>query len=114
LAPENRSLNKSLKHFDVLNTIHDCLAHACGLSEGSAEDIILRLHLSINDTNLTKFLVQILWRLMAPEKEQEISQLLENGFLTGGAKSPSNFNDHYSVPGLSLEYMLRDYQSGGN
>lgn len=100
------------KEFEILTTIHECMAIAGGQSESDASDFILVLQKRVRDIDITKHVVGDLWHLVAPTQERAVWELVESMEMELTAIAPTDdaayreAHERSSVPGLRLDEMM--------
>ncbi|KAG7343804.1 exocyst complex component Sec6 [Nitzschia inconspicua] len=107
------ALKRAVPHqFEILDTVHELLAIAAGLSNSSDRDFIIVLQKRIRNIPITKLVVGDLWHLVNPTAEKAIyekMEVMETELCAVAPNDPEAFDvalARQTVPGLRLDQEL--------
>jgi hypothetical protein len=107
------ALKRALPHqFEILDTVHELLAIAAGLSNSSDRDFIIVLQKRIRNIPITKMVVGDLWHIVNPTDEKAIyekMEVMETELNAVAPNDPQAFDvalARQTVPGLRLDGEL--------
>eukprot|EP00934_Nitzschia_sp_Nitz4_P003262 Nitzschia sp. Nitz4//scaffold370_size15137//3867//7399//NITZ4_008894-RA/size15137-snap-gene-0.25-mRNA-1//1//CDS//3329549571//3252//frame0 len=113
LAPSYPSLARGLEgEFEVLDTVHELLSIAAGISKSTDRDFVIFLQKRIKNFPITKLVVGDLWHLVKPEGEKAIYEMVETMEEEMAAVAPNDETAvdialaRQTVPGLRLDQEL--------
>lgn len=100
------------QQFEVLDTVHELLSIAAGLSQSSDRDFVILLQKRIRNIPLTKLVVGDLWHLVSPTTEKDIYGKIDvmetelNAVAPNDAEAFDIALARQTVPGLRLDQEL--------
>jgi Exocyst complex component Sec6 len=107
------ALKRAVPHqFEILDTVHELLAIAAGLSNSSDRDFIIVLQKRVRNIPITKLVVGDLWHLVNPSAEKAIyekMEVMETELNAVAPNDPEAFDvalARQTVPGLRLDQEL--------
>ncbi|KAL3917707.1 MAG: hypothetical protein SGILL_004586 [Bacillariaceae sp.] len=98
--------------FEILDTVHELLSIAAGLSSSSDRDFVIVLQKRIRNIPITKLVVGDLWHLVNPQAEKSIYEkvdVMETELNAVAPNDPEAFDialARQTVPGLRLDQEL--------
>ena len=98
--------------FEILETVHELLSIAAGISQSSDRDFIILLQKRIRNIALTKLVVGDLWHAVNPYAEQDIYEKMDVMETEMNAVAPNDSEAfdvalaRQTVPGLRLDQEL--------
>jgi hypothetical protein len=107
------ALKRAVPHqFEILDTVHELLSIAAGLSSSSDRDFVIVLQKRIRNIPITKLVVGDLWHLVNPAGEKAIYEkidVMETELNAVAPNDPEAFDialARQTVPGLRLDQEL--------
>jgi hypothetical protein len=100
------------EQFEILDTVHELLAIAAGISNSSDRDFVILFQKRIKNIPITKLVVGELWHLVNPSGEKEIYEKIEVMGAELAAVAPNDPEAfdialaRQTVPGLRLDQEL--------
>jgi hypothetical protein len=100
------------QQFEVLDTVHELLSIAAGVSQSSDRDFIIMLQKRIRNIPLTKLVVGDLWHAVSPGTEEAIYEKIDVMETELDAVAPNDREAYdvalarQTVPGLRLDQEL--------
>lgn len=110
LAPSYPALGRTIENeFEVLDTMHELLSIAAGVSRSTDRDFVIFLQKRVKNLDITKLVVGDLWHLVSPQNEKAIYELVESMEEEMAAVAPDDDTAvdvalaRQTVPGLRLD-----------
>ena len=100
------------EQFEILETFHELLSIAAGLSQSSDRDFVILLQKRIRNIPITKLVVGDLWHAMNPKDEKDIYEKIDvmetelNAVAPNDAEAFDVALARQTVPGLRLDQEL--------
>jgi len=100
------------QQFEILDTVHELLSIAAGVSQSSDRDFIILLQKRIRNIPLTKLVVGDLWHAVSPTTENDIYEKIDVMETEMNAVAPNDAEAfdvalaRQTVPGLRLDQEL--------
>ena len=100
------------QQFEILDTVHELLSIAAGVSQSSDRDFIILLQKRIRNIPLTKLVVGDLWHAVSPATENDIYEKIDVMETEMNAVAPNDAEAfdvalaRQTVPGLRLDQEL--------
>jgi len=100
------------EQFEILDTVHELLSIAAGLSQSSDRDFVILLQKRIRNIPLTKLVVGDLWHVVSPTTEKDIYEKIDVMETELNAVAPNDKEAfdvalaRRTVPGLRLDQEL--------
>lgn len=113
LTSKYPSLKRTIQNeFQVLDTVHELLMIAAGLSKSTERDFIIFLQKHIKNSTITKYVVGDLWHLVSPTEEEAIYELVDSieeellQLAPDDKEATVSVLARQTVPGLRLDLEL--------
>lgn len=113
LVPTYPSLKRTMDiEFQILDTIHELLMIAAGLSRSTGQDFIIFLQKHIKNSIITRYVVGDLWHLVNPTEEKAIYELVDSieeellQVAPNDEEATQSILARQTVPGLRLDFEL--------
>ena len=113
LAPSYPSLGRIIQsEFEVLDTVHELLSIAAGVSSSTDRDFVIFLQKRVKNLPITKLVIGDLWHMVKPQEEKAIYELIEEMEEELMAVAPNDETAfdvalaRQTVPGLRLDQEL--------
>ena len=113
LADHYPALKRAVpEQFEILDTVHELLSIAAGLSQSSDRDFIIMLQKRVRNIPITKLVVGDLWHAVNPTAEKDIYEKIDvmetelNAVAPNDAEAFDVALARQTVPGLRLDQEL--------